>query len=91
MMGSVFTTFNIAEVAKNILNLGLVLSDWIVLAISTILLFIFDGNKNKIITKIKKMPKNKKLAILCTMTLIVLVFGIYGIGFNVNEFIYSRF
>ncbi len=91
MMCSVFTTFNIAEVSKNILNLGLVLSDWIILAISIILLFTFDGNKNKIMPKIKELSKNKKLAILCTMSLIVLVFGIYGIGFNVNEFIYSRF
>ncbi len=91
MMGSVFTTFNVTQVFASLLNLGLTMSDWIVLAIATIILFIFDGNKNKIISKIKQLSKNKRLAILCTMTLIVLVFGIYGIGFNVNEFIYSRF
>ncbi len=91
MMGSVFTTFNISDVCKNILNLGIGLSDWIVLIISTILLFIFDGNAEKIINKIKSISKEKRLIIICTMALIILVFGIYGIGFNVNEFIYSKF
>lgn len=91
MMGTVFTNFNILELFKNFANLGLTPSDWIVLAISTATLFIFDGNKNKIIAKVKKFSEEKRLAILCTMALLILVFGIYGIGFNVNEFIYSRF
>lgn len=91
MMLSVFTNFNIIEVCKNILNLGLTNAEWIVLVISTIALFVFDGNKNKIISKVKKISNNKKLIIICTMVLIVLTFGIYGIGFEVSEFIYSKF
>ena len=91
MMLSVFTNFNIQEVAQNILNLGLTSADWVVLAVSTIILFIYDGNKNKIMEKTKNISKNTKLAIICILALIVLTFGIYGIGFNVNEFIYSRF
>ena len=91
MMLSVFTNFNIQEVTQNILNLGLTGADWIVLAVSTLILFIYDGNKIKIIEKTKNISKNAKLAVICTFALIVLTFGIYGIGFNVNEFIYSRF
>lgn len=91
MMASVFTNFNISEVFKNILNLGLAISDWIILGISTIILFVFEGNKNRITEKIKEMSREKRLIILCSMILIILVFGIYGIGFNVNEFIYSKF
>lgn len=91
MIGSIFTTFNMTELINNILNLGLVVSDWIVLFISTIVLFVFDGNKNKIINKVKEFSNEKRLVILCSMILVILVFGIYGIGFNVNEFIYSKF
>ena len=91
MMLSVFTNFNIQEVTQNILNLGLTGADWIVLAVSTLILFIYDGNKIKIMEKTKNISKNTKLALICTFALIVLTFGIYGIGFNVNEFIYSRF
>lgn len=91
MMASVFTNFNITEVWRNVLNLGITFADWIVLIISTIILFIYDGNKNKILGKTKEISRPTKLAIICTFGLIVLTFGIYGIGFNVNEFIYSRF
>lgn len=91
MMGSVFTNFNITEAWRNVLNLGITFADWIVLIISTIILFIYDGNKNKILNKKDKISNSMKLAIICTLGLIVLTFGIYGIGFNVNEFIYSRF
>lgn len=91
MMGSVFTNFNITEVWRNVLSLGITFADWIVLIISTIILFIYDGNKNKILNKKDKISNSMKLAIICTLGLIVLTFGIYGIGFNVNEFIYSRF
>ena len=91
MMASVFTTFNISNLCANILNLGLTLADWIVLAVFTIALFIFDGNKNKIVQKIKSFSPELKTVILCSAILLVLVFGIYGIGFDVNEFIYSKF
>ena len=30
-------------------------------------------------------------AVICLLGLLVLVFGMYGIGFNASEFIYSRF
>ena len=91
MMISVFTKFNILEFSQNILNLGLTIGDYIVLIVSTIILFIFDGNTTKIVEKIKEKSFEYKLSIFCTLSLIVLVFGIYGIGFNVSEFIYSKF
>ena len=77
--------------SQNILKLGLSLGDYIVLAIGTIILFIFDGNSNKIVEKIKNSSVEMKLTIFCSVGLLVLVFGIYGIGFNVSEFIYSKF
>lgn len=91
MIGSIFTNFNYVEMFSNFLNLGLNLANIIVLIISVIALIIFDIKKEKIITKIKNYKLEGKLAIIGTLALIVLVFGIYGIGFNVSEFIYSKF
>lgn len=91
MMLSVFTYFNLAEISSNILNLGLSISDWIILAISIIILFIFDGNKNKILNRLRNTTIEKKTILICILGIFILVFGIYGIGFNVNEFIYSKF
>ena len=89
MITSIFTNFNFVESCNNILNLGLAIADWIVLIIATIALIKFDGSKYK--EKIKSKTTEQKLIIICTISLIILVFGIYGIGFNVTEFIYSKF
>ena len=91
MIGSVFTTFNYANLGTQILDLGLSMADWIVLGIFTIILFIFDGNKDKILYKVKNSKLEVKTILICTMILIVVILGIYGIGFNVNNFIYSKF
>ena len=91
MIGSIFTTFNYRQLFTNLLNLNLDLANIIVLIISVIVLTIFDAKKHSIITKIKNMKPETKFAIIGTLGIIILVFGIYGIGFNVNEFIYSKF
>lgn len=91
MMGSVFTTFNYADLGAQILNLGLSIADWIVLAIFTILLFIFDGNKQKILPRLQNSKLEIKTILIGIMILAVAILGIYGIGFNVNNFIYSKF
>ena len=91
MMGSVFTTFNYSDLGAQILNLGLSIADWIVLAVFTILLFIFDGNKEKILPKLQNSKLEVKTILIGTMLLIVAILGIYGIGFDVNNFIYSKF
>lgn len=91
MIGSIFINFNYIQMFKNFTSLGLNLANIIVLMISVIALIIFDIKKEKIISKIKNYKLEGKLAIIGTLVLIVLVFGIYGIGFNVSEFIYSKF
>lgn len=91
MIFSIFKDFNITAVFQNLLELGLALADWIILLVFTMTLFIFDGNKTKIIEKIKKSSPELKTIIVCMLILFVFVFGIYGIGFNVSEFIYSKF
>lgn len=91
MIRSIFTNFNYAEMFSNLLNLGLNLANIIVLIVFIIILIIFDIKKEKIITRIRNYKLEGKIAIIGTLALIVLIFGIYGIGFNVSEFIYSKF
>ena len=91
MMGSVFTTWNIVDLGNNILNLGLTFADWVVLLVFTLVLFVFDGNKSKIIQKVKKWSPEVKTIILCSILLCIFILGIYGIGFQVDDFIYSKF
>ena len=88
---SIFNNFKITDFAQNILNLGLTLGDYIVLIISTLILFIFDGKKDKILNYIKSKTFERKLIYVGIFALIVMTFGIYGIGFEVDEFIYSNF
>ena len=90
-MLSILTNLNISELAQNILNLGLSVGDYIVLIISILMLFIFDGKKDKILSYIKSKSFERKLVFIGIFALIVITFGIYGIGFEVNDFIYSKF
>ena len=91
MIGSVFTTFNYTDLFSNILNLGLNLADYIVLIIAVILLIIYDLKRKWINTKIKNLKPEQKLILFAGLVWIILIFGMYGIGFNASEFIYNKF
>ena len=91
MIGSVFTTFNYSELFNNILNLGLNLANYIVLIISVILLIIYDLKREKINSKLKSLKTEHKLTLFAGLVWVILIFGMYGIGFNASEFIYNKF
>lgn len=91
MVGSVFTTFNYGAFFTTIGTLGLTLGDWIVFAVAVALLWIYDWKHDAIDKQLRFLCPPAKTAILGIIALLVLVFGMYGIGFNATEFIYSRF
>ena len=91
MFGSVFTTFNYADLFNNALSLGLSLADLIVLSVSTVTLFLCDFKKQEIKNKVAVLSADKKVAIALSLLLIVALLGVYGIGFNASAFIYSNF
>lgn len=91
MFGSVFTTFNYADLFNNALSLGLSLADLIVLSVSTVTLFLCDFKKQEIKNKVAVLSADKKVAIALSLLLIVAMLGVYGIGFNASAFIYSNF
>ena len=69
---------NISDLCANFLNLGLSIADWIVLGIFTIGLFIFDGNKNKIIQKVKTLsPEIKTIIFMCRNIINICIWNIW--------------
>lgn len=91
MLGSIFTTFNYPTFFANIFNYGLNGANYIVLFISIFLLFFAESKTEKIKKYLSKSSIELKLIVIGLFVLIILLFGIYGIGFEVSEFIYSKF
>ena len=91
MVISVFTTFNYGALFATVGTLGLTLTDWIVLAAAVAVLWVYDWKKDALWEKIHGMCPAARTAIICAMGLAVMVFGMYGIGFNASAFIYSQF
>lgn len=91
MMLSVFTTFNYGAFFAGIGAMGLTMGDWIVLAVAVVILWVYDVKAASVKERFAKLCPAGKTAVICILALAVLLFGMYGIGFNADEFIYSRF
>lgn len=91
MVGSVFTDFHYGAALSAIRTMGLTVGDWMVLAAATALLWAYDWKAKAVREKIGAMSPAARTAIACLLGLLILVFGMYGIGFNASAFIYSRF
>lgn len=88
---SVFTRFNYGEVAANIGTLGLTLADWIVMLAAGGVLWLYDWKHLVIGQRFQNAQPAAQLAVIGLIGLLVLVFGMYGIGFEASGFIYSKF
>lgn len=91
MMLSVVTVFNYGDVFSCIADMGLTIGDWIVLAVALMVLWQYDWHKQKIENWFCAHGAAVKTAVIGTLAILVLVFGMYGIGFEADDFIYSRF
>ncbi len=91
MLGSVFTTFNYTAFFAGLSALGLTLGDWIVLFAATALLAGYDAFARRINSWLSRCTPAGKLAVIGALALVALVFGMYGLGFQAQDFIYSRF
>jgi hypothetical protein len=88
---SVFTTFNYGSFFATVGTLGLALGDWLVLAFSLLLLWAHDWFRVPLWQRFDKASPAARTAVICILALLVLTFGMYGIGFNAEAFIYSKF
>lgn len=91
MLASVFSVFNWGLLVTTLPQMGLVISDWLVLGAAVAVLWLVDAGKSGLRRRIDAFSPAARTALVCALGLIVLVFGMYGIGFNASEFIYSRF
>lgn len=88
---SVFTEFNYGAFFGSLGKLGLTLGDFIVLAVASAALCVYDNNRTTLAPRYTAASPWKKTVLIALLALVVLVFGMYGIGFNADAFIYSRF
>jgi len=91
MIGSVFVLDNYGSFWSQFPLMSLDVSDWLVLGAAVGMLFAGDAFWDEMGRRYRKMEPAGHLAVICTLGLLILVFGVYGIGFDVEAFIYSRF
>lgn len=91
MIGSVFTQFRLMDFVGGLGNLNLNLGEWIVFGASGLVLLGHDLWQGRLETRYAAMAPASRVAVICALGLVILVFGMYGIGFNAADFIYSQF
>lgn len=91
MIGSLFTTFNYGALVAGIGELGLNLGEGLVFAAAIAMLWFYDALRQKIDGRFRNLCPAGRLAVIGALGLLILVFGMYGIGFDAEAFIYSRF
>ena len=91
MIGSLFTTFNYVDMFQNVLHLGINLQNIILLLGCIVLLVIIALNKSYLETKMQNADITVKCTIVFLLISIILIFGWYGIGFDISQFIYNKF
>lgn len=91
MLGSIFTTFNYSGLFAALGAMGLTTGDWIVLGAACLILLLTDWHITGLSQGFTQMRPWAKTAVICTLGLLVLVFGMYGIGFEAEAFIYGGF
>ena len=88
---SVFTQFNYGDVVANIGALGLDLTGWIVMLAAGGILWFCDWKVAFFRDRFAKAQPATRLAFVGLLGLVVLLFGMYGIGFEASGFIYGGF
>jgi D-alanyl-lipoteichoic acid acyltransferase DltB (MBOAT superfamily) len=91
MIGSIFTVFNYGQLPGGLAELGLVLSDWILLALGTVAFCLADSRRQALRKRYDTLSPAAGTAVVCLLALAVLIFGMYGIGFDASAFIYGGF
>lgn len=91
MIGSLFTDRHYGAFFSDVLNLGLNAAEWAVLGIAVVILWLCDIGMAALRERFSRFCPAGRLAVMGVLALIVLVFGMYGIGFDVEAFIYSSF
>lgn len=78
---------------SELIGLGLTVSDYIILAIGTLILFgvSMSGRTGSVREKIAQKPYAVRYMVVVALFFAVLLFGSYGQGYDVQQFIYNQF
>ncbi len=90
---SVFTDFNWSEAFGNLLNIGLSAGDYLIAGIGVVMMFTVSCVQEKH-GEVRELIWQKKLlpyVLFTLLTLAILVFGAYGVGYDSAQFIYNQF
>lgn len=94
MLGTMFTTWNWNILWDgSLMQLGLTMTDYLILLAGTILLIAVSmiQRKGKVRDQIAACPYVARVAIWYGLFLVVLLTGVYGIGYEASQFIYNQF
>ena len=91
MVWSVFAEFGLGAFVSGFGSLNLNLGEWLVLVGALVVLLWHDIRQQQLNSRFACMKPEFRVAVICTLGMAVLVFGMYGIGFNAADFIYSQF
>lgn len=94
MYGSIVTKWNLGELFRGgFMELGLNVGDYLVLLLSvSLLLFVSLQSRGKSFReKLAVKPMALRYVTYFLLFIAILIFGAYGIGYDSNQFIYSRF
>lgn len=94
MFGTIFTKWNWNILWDGaLLDLGLNIADYIILSVGIYILILVSliQRTGKVRDKIAGKPYFVQFAIWYGMFLIVLILGIYGVGYDASQFIYNQF
>jgi D-alanyl-lipoteichoic acid acyltransferase DltB (MBOAT superfamily) len=91
MVASVFTDLGYGSLFSTLGTMGLALGDWIVLAGALMLLWGHDWFREPLWARFNRSCPAVRTAVICSLALLVLLFGMYGMGFQAEGFIYSKF
>lgn len=94
MLGTMFTTWNWNILWDgSLMQLGLTMTDYLILLAGTILLIAVSmiQRKGKVRDQIAACPYAVRVAIWYGLFLVVLLTGVYGIGYEASQFIYNQF
>ena len=93
LWGSMFTVWNWNELFEGgLTSFGLGLAEWCVILGGVMLIRLISrlGKESPLRERVAKRPV-LYCACLCGLTLLILLFGAYGIGYDASDFIYNQF
>ncbi|MCH5252565.1 MAG: MBOAT family protein [Lachnospiraceae bacterium] len=91
---NLFIRFSQRAVTKEeLLGLGLSLADYVILGIGVILMFMvsMSGRRGSVREKISEKPYILRYMVFAGLFVSVILFGTYGQGYDVQQFIYNQF